>query len=281
MNGDDKSLLSDSEFQEISDAIDDEIQYIQKYWEELNFDDNEDIQHLAMMLKEAFRPSVPSRIPGHKVVSPMRPQVCSMIALVTDMRNSTEHLLNDYKQFSGPGKRLFRVHVETGALIAATATLVQLRGGDTPEFLGDGCLSFFDYDIQNQSQRVKQAYSCGLAVVDAVRTLVNPKLSLIGIPNIEIGVGIAASKSIITVVGVQGNYLPKVIGECVYRASKCSRGINAVAMDISAKGIYPKSKGGKRKFAKYRTNLGKYRSTVYMEKSKGFLPLKWYLEDKS
>jgi hypothetical protein len=54
----------------------------------------------------------------------------------------------------------------------------------------------------------------------------------------------AFSKAIVTLVGTEGNYHAKALGECIYRASKLSKGNNEIYIDERLKLIWPSEEGG-------------------------------------
>jgi len=273
-----RSILTDSESECITNAVIDELSYIHWYWGQIT--KQEIGESVEAMYKHADRPKVPSRIPGYKTVDPSKPTVGQMIAVVTDMRNSSCHLSERSISFPKESDRLRRVHLETGALMAAAATVVSIKGGETAEFLGDGCLSFFDYTNDNYAEKIKDVYFCGRVIVNSILNIVNPLLGNFRIEPIHAGVGIAASKALITVVGVEGNYLPKVIGQCVFQATKCSSGFDAVALDQSAKLLFKSTQNGKLKFQKY-TSQDDSGRVVYLEEGKGRLPFKQFKKRKS
>ena len=87
------------------------------------------------------------------------------------------------------------------------------------------------------------------------------------LPNLKVGIGIAYSKAIVTTVGIEGQFHPKAIGECVYRASKLSKGTNEILYDEKIKYLWPKSNGGKIRFSEKRHKNSEHAKGFIVEKS--------------
>lgn len=71
---------------------------------------------------------------------------------------------------------------------------------------------------------------------------------LYNLPALHLGIGLSMSKALVTLVGLKREKQAKVIGECVYRATKLSSGDNKIVVDDSIRHAWPSSKGGKVKF---------------------------------
>jgi hypothetical protein len=65
------------------------------------------------------------------------------------------------------------------------------------------------------------------------------------VPAIEVGIGLAYSEAIISHFGLSPDTQVKVIGECIYFASQCSKGRNEIIVHERLEGIWPTAKGGR------------------------------------
>lgn len=90
---------------------------------------------------------------------------------------------------------------------------------------------------------------CAVKCLKYTLEIINPILkNRYDLPDLSIGIGIAYSKAIVTLVGMENQYHSKAIGECVYRASKLSNASNEILYDTSIKLFWPKTEGGKLRF---------------------------------
>jgi len=205
-----------------------------------------------MLLEKSFDTfsadtAVPSQIPGHHSVRQSKPEVANFIAFVLDIRKSTDHLL---QARSVEPTQLERVLYETSAINTAGAIVIEHFNGGLTEYLGDGFLALFEVkDEKNSENDVYKAYDaanyCLGESLNIVNEIICEKYEL---PRLDIGIGLAYSRAIVTIVGLEDNLHPKVIGECVYRASKLSSGINEICIDERLKNLWPTTKNGKLRF---------------------------------
>jgi class 3 adenylate cyclase len=201
----------------------------------------------SAMVRKAER--IPSKIPNHTNVSSEHSTVDEFIALVADMRKSSEHLLCDIANTRSDVTQLKRVYFETAALLPALELTVGFMGGSVTEYLGDGILALFPVDEATRGETVKQAYRAARNCVEDTRFIVNNELySRYRLPDLDIGVGLGYSKAIVQLVGVPENRHAKAVGKCVYYASKLSCGVNVIYADKALHNIWPISKGGKLSF---------------------------------
>lgn len=194
-----------------------------------------------------------SNIPGYPFIDGGKPQVGKFIAFVLDIRNSTKHLIQAISAKSAKASQLERVLYENTAINTAGAMVINHYNGGITEFLGDGFLALFKVlepkDVYKAHNSAKYFLN---TVLPELNKILNERYEL---PNIEIGIGLAYSKAIVTVVGHGNNIHPKAIGECVYRASKLSGGINTILIDERLEKLWPTSKGGKLKFFQITNNI--------------------------
>lgn len=189
-----------------------------------------------------------STIPGHPWVSNGETIVDEFVALVLDMRDSGKHL----EQAISNGalvSQLERVYLETSALLAASSYTIEKHSGKVTEYLGDGLLALFQVNKDSIKDTLYAAHNAGKAIIETALPIVNEVLAdRYKLPPLKVGVGLARSKALVTLVGYEENYQAKVVGECIYRATKLSSGDNEVLIDKVMKQSWPSSIGGKMKF---------------------------------
>ena len=184
-----------------------------------------------------------TQIPGFPFIEDGKPKVSDFIAMFVDIRKSTEHLTQAIK---AGASGLERVHYETTALYTVGSLIIKKHNGKVTEFLGDGFLALFNVD--KNTEIVYNAHNSAKDCLQAMTKIVNPILNeRYGLPNVNIGIGMAYSKALVTLVG-HGYKQPKAFGECVYRASKLSDGYNEICIDDRLEYLWPASEGGKLQF---------------------------------
>lgn len=193
--------------------------------------------------------SEPSKIPGHKVVWDNVTVIDEFIAFVADMRDSSKHLMCAISPKHADISGLQRVYYETSALLPSLAYVVSKEDGSITEYLGDGVLALFRIDPDAKEKAIYAAHRAATDAINDVRNIINEiLLERYRLPPIDLGVGLAVSKTLVTLVGLDPNKQPKAFGECVFRATKLSYGKNEVICDENLKGMWPSSKGGTLKF---------------------------------
>lgn len=194
---------------------------------------------------EKLAESVESQIPGYPIVEIGEPKVDNFIAIVADMRQCTKHLLCAISIKRANVSLLQRVFYETSALLPSLAKAISYENGNVTEYLGDGILGLFSVDDKDQSKAIYAANRAASNCIDAVQTIVNPMIeSRYALPALHIGIGMAYSKAVVTLVGLSDYMQPKVFGECVFRATKLACGVDEVMIDTKLKFMWPKSKDG-------------------------------------
>lgn len=188
----------------------------------------------------------PSDIPGFPLVKNGKGKVGQFIAMILDIRDSTNHLLQAISNTKGVSQ-MERVLYETTAINTMGLIIINENSGNITEFLGDGFLALFSAETNSEVHKPKKAAEKCLRIT---KEIINPILKeRYNLPELSIGIGLAYSKAIVTVVGFGDNLFPKAIGECVYRASKLSNGTNEILYDKALKLFWPSSKGGKISFS--------------------------------
>lgn len=186
-----------------------------------------------------------SDIPGHSVVREDETIIDDFVAFVADMRGSTQHLLCEISKKNADVSTLQRVFYETSALLPALALTVKFSEGSVTEYLGDGVLALFKVDPENVSASLYSAHDAAKNAIGEMRDIVNSELNRrYRLPSLDIGVGLAYSKAIVSLVGLPDARHAKVFGECVYRATKLSGGHNEIYVDDKVKALWPVSKDG-------------------------------------
>ncbi|MEZ8141907.1 hypothetical protein [Enterovibrio sp. FF113] len=203
------------------------------------------------MCESVMDSAEPSKIPGHELVRDGETVIDEFVAFVADMRGSSQHLMCAISPKHADVSGLQRVYYETSALLPALAYAVCNEEGSVTEYLGDGILALFRIDADAREQAIYASHRAAKNAIGDVRDLVNKALSeRYRLPPVDIGVGLAVSKTLITLVGLAPNKQPKAFGECVFRATKLSDGNNEVICDENMKAIWPSSKGGTLRFSR-------------------------------
>lgn len=188
-------------------------------------------------------------IPGFPEIDPNDPQVAEFIAVAIDMRDSTKHLM---MIVNGPRvTQLQRIYYETSALLPCLARVVQYHHGAVTEYLGDGVLAFFLVPAADdrKADAIYSAYNAAKDSIAAVDRVVNQVIGQrYALPALEVGVGMALSKALITAIGLPGREHAKAFGECVFYATKLAKRRNAILCDSALYHRWPTAKGGSLQF---------------------------------
>lgn len=235
---------------EVESALDD----AEKVWEEVG-------EHLfknAHVLFEARAGTeMPTKIPGFPFVEDGKPKVADYIALVLDIRGSTKHLTQAISDKTSKVNQLQRVLYETTAINTAGSMIVSEYGGKITEYLGDGYLALFKVERKEDKKAVYNANNTSKLCIDSTTNVINEMLKdRYNLPPLKIGIGMAYSSAIVTLVGHGDNLHPKAIGECVYRASKLSDGNNEVYIDERLRKLWPSSEDGNLRFTSIHIHSG-------------------------
>jgi len=216
-------------------------------WEKVGHEFITESQRI-MFSNDLVKAQVHSNLPDLPFLEDGRPIVANYIALVLDIRESTKHLT---QSVSADITLLRRVVTETFAINAMGAIIVTNYNGSITEYLGDGFLAFFKVDdetnVEERGKVASKAYYCAEKCIEKLNSIVNVLLKeKYKLPALEIGIGLAYSKAIVSVVGGASNFQVKAIGECVFNASKLAYGKNEIHTDKVYKRIFPKAKNGEK-----------------------------------
>ncbi|HDR1227015.1 TPA: hypothetical protein QB248_001159 [Pasteurella multocida] len=239
------SNLTDQQRKDIEKIINDSLDIAERFWRESGGELEKeavlsatDISNEVMYSEER----ISSQIPNHKKISPFKSVNAEMIAIVADMRGSTRHA----KTKEGKIHPLKRIFLETSALLPAMEKVINLKGGNVTEYLGDGILGFFEFSTEN----IYKSYNAASIIITEVRVILNNILhERYELPEtgINIGVGLAKSQVIIHATGIENKH-PKAFGSCVYDATKLSSGTNVIGVSEGLKSLWPTSPKGTLQF---------------------------------
>jgi hypothetical protein len=228
-------MLSSDQLTTLTSLVNNSLDEAENTWESVG----ELIRSLAAFSEGI---SVPSEIPGYPFVSDGKPKVDDFICLVFDMRESTKHLMCQISEKIADVSMLKRVYYETSALLPATAKVISYGKGSVTEYLGDGVLALFRVDDESV---ISNAYLTASNCLECLHKVINPILrNRYRLPALSAGIGMARSDAIVTLVGLKQSPQAKVFGECVFRATKLSKGTNEIVVDPRLRDSWPSSKGG-------------------------------------
>lgn len=207
------------------------------------------LEYFEKGIKSYSDKKIITKIPGFPFLEDGKPQVADFIALVLDIRNSSNHLTQAISEKKAKASQLERVLYETTAINTAGISIIEEYKGGITEFLGDGFLALF------QAKNPKDVYSahnaakkCMRITKDIINDILYQRYLL---PPLSIGIGMAYSQAIVTIIGTGNNLHPKAIGECVYRASKLSDAKDEIQIDDRLKIFWPTEKNGILKFISF------------------------------
>ncbi|WP_183148027.1 adenylate/guanylate cyclase domain-containing protein [Chryseobacterium nematophagum] len=169
-----------------------------------------------------------SIIPGFSVIEDGNIYVGDFIAFVVDIRESTSLFkisYNDHHIENG----LQKVFYITSTLLQSIAyTVLEKEGRQAVKLLGDGILVLFKVDSKEISQEIISVYKAAKTCINETMVIFNEVLGQrYGVAPLEIGIGISYGKSIVKVID---KFHTEVIGECVWEASKLSKGRNLIKL---------------------------------------------------
>lgn len=246
-------MLSDKQKNEITLLVDSALDKAERLWKKHGMTlDKATRADSAGVTKEEV---VLSRIPGSTSVESGKEEVKTFIALVADIRDSSKHL--QQRIGSAKATELERVFYETHALLPALERTIQYEGGAVTEYLGDGILALFEVPESDRESAVRAAYNAADDCVGETREIVNKALDeRYDLPPLNLGVGMAMSPAIVTLVGIQGNSHAKVVGKCVWYATKLAYGHNEIIVDDFIEAGFPTSKAGRLRFGRKKGRRG-------------------------
>ncbi|BET95444.1 hypothetical protein [Xenorhabdus taiwanensis] len=197
--------------------------------DKLNSPFNSEYNHKDNFKPVSEKEMIQTFIPGYPVLENNKPEVGEFVVFMMDMRNFS----SSFKQHPTSSIiecGLQRVFYETSALIPAIVYTAAQKGGKATELLGDGALILFHIEPNNRVDVINKAYMAGKQCINNTLNHVNAILwNRYKFPPLKIGIGLSYGTAIIKVINVNG-YHPKVIGQCVWEATKLSRGENTIGL---------------------------------------------------
>jgi class 3 adenylate cyclase len=234
---------------EVEGVVEHSLDKAGRIWEKHGMALDEGLRAVTDSMAKAER--VSSRIPGRNQVEEGQEEVGNFIALVADMRDSSKHLLSAIAE--NPISELRRVFFETSALLPALEQTIRFEGGGVTEYLGDGVLALFAVNEYESAAAIKASFRAAENCIGDTRAIVNAAIKRrYDLPSLKLGVGLAMSKAVVSLVGLEGRSHAKATGRCVYFASKLSKGVNEVVVDKVLRGSWPKTPGGGLRFQSVR-----------------------------
>jgi class 3 adenylate cyclase len=246
-------MLSDKQRNEVASLVGNALDKAERLWNKHGMSLDKAIRaDSAGVTKEEV---VLSRIPGYTTVESGKEEVKTFIALVGDIRESSKHL--QHRIASARVTELERVFYETHALLPALEKTIQYEGGGVTEYLGDGILALFEVSESERESAVRAAYNAAEDCMGDTREIVNKALGQrYELPPLNLGIGMAMSPAIVTLVGIEGNSHAKVIGKCVWYATKLAYGHNEIIVDDFIEAGFPTSKTGRLRFRRKKGRRG-------------------------
>jgi class 3 adenylate cyclase len=239
-------VLDDAEKQEVSLIVDWALDKAERIWGKHGIALDEESRPHSVLAKRAHE-LVLSRIPGQKQVEAGNEKVGMFIALVADIRDSSKHLTVRIKDTRAT--ELERVFYETSSMLPALERTIQHKAGAVTEYLGDGILALFEVDELDEEAAVRASYAAAKNCIGDTRDIVNQALkSRYNLPPLDIGIGMAMGKAVVSLVGIESNSHAKATGRNVYVATKLADGKNQIVIDEWMRSAWPTSKGGRLQF---------------------------------
>lgn len=233
-------MLEEEQKKELKSLVDEKLNEAEQIWENLGSEmivfsaRNENLKKFASVLAEEYK----TNIPGYFKIT--KPERDDFIAIVIDMRDSSLHLktsVTNPKEVT----QLKRVFFETAAMLPCLTKVIEYENGRVTEYLGDGLLAIIKASKCEIKESVYAASRASNNCLIALQEIINPTLeSRYSLKPLSIGIGMAYSPAIVSVVGLEGHLtLGKVYGECVYNATKLADGRNKIAIGESLKYVWP------------------------------------------
>jgi class 3 adenylate cyclase len=124
------------------------------------------------------------------------------------------------------------------------AKIVDNCNGTSTEFLGDGVLNLFDTKDSNRDTAFRNSMLASWDIMEAREIILNPFFLSVGLPQINLGIGIDHGITIVTKFGYRNDVDLKAFGKCVYNASKLCKGVNEIIVSQNSQSEWPSGPGG-------------------------------------
>lgn len=237
-------MLNAIELAEIITFVEYQLDTAEETWLKVGEDFAKSIKTASLAEDRAI-----SRIPGHPDVPDGYREVSTFIAMMVDLRNSTQRFYTAQGIFHTQEEILKRMYLEISTFIPTIALIINKSSGNVTEILGDGLLALYLVDDKDKNKAIYDAYNTSKKCFSALSLAINPALeNRYKIHPLEAGIGLALSKGIVQRIGSPGYTQDRVFGRCVFAASKLARGRNEIRGDKEIEHAWPESKGGILKF---------------------------------
>ena len=254
--------MESSQKDEIRDVVNEALDTAERHWTGGGYKlKRAAMDHIATSSVENLFEDEASNIPGHPTVQEERTVIDDFIALVVDIRGSSDRLVRNTSLKKSKVSDIQRVYYETSALLPACAKAIQFRTGSVTEYLGDGVLALFQVDKDDTKTAVYQAYGAAKDILYEMLPIVNKILEeRYNLDELKIGIGLGYSNAIVSLIGLPNEKHPKAFGACVFHATKLSDKYNEIHIDEPLYHLWPTGKKGSVKFVSTnRSNVKAYR----------------------
>jgi class 3 adenylate cyclase len=242
--------MTDTQTTELKKLSEDALDEAESVWNKVGDKLMIMAKHAAFANESIQNRAVDSQIPGYPVVEDGVPVVDEFVSMVADIRDSTGHLMQAISAKTTKVSQLQRVYYETSAFLPCVAQIVAWNQGAVTEYLGDGLLALFRAK-PSRDEAIYAAHRTAKAALEAVTSVVNPLLKeRYNLPALDMGIGMALSKAVVTVVGLKDFKQPKAFGQCVFHATKVASGWNKIIVDEAMYHAWPTTNDGTLKFEK-------------------------------
>lgn len=162
------------------------------------------------------------------------------IVMMTDIRKSTDIINSKNGNIS-----MFLIFYIYAGIVAK---IVDSYNGTSTEFLGDGVLNLFDTKEITRDTALSNSMLASWEILEARETILNPFFNNVGLPTINLGIGIDHGITIVTKFGYRNDTDLKAFGRCVYNASKLCKGVNQIIVSENSKDVWPTGPEGRLNF---------------------------------
>lgn len=177
------------------------------------------------------------------------------VVMMTDIRKSTD-IINAP---NGLVNMFLVFYIYAGIV----AKIVDTYDGTSTEFLGDGVLNLFDTKDSNRDTAFRNCMLASWDIMDARELILNPFFATVGLPQINLGIGIDHGITIVTKFGYRNDVDLKAFGKCVYNSSKLSKGVNQIIVSANSQTVWPSGPNGNLRFGQPLIVDNKYAYAAY------------------
>ncbi len=179
-----------------------------------------------------------SEIPGHENKPSKFGQFenSEFVVSMTDIRKSSDIINSD-----GGLVHMFLIFYVYAGIVAK---IVDDHNGTSTEFLGDGVLNLFSTKEIGRDQALRNSMLSSWEILWVRENILNPFFASVGLPQINMGIGVDHGTTIVTRFGYRKDTDLKAFGSCVYNAAKLSKGFNEILVSQRSQQVWPTAEGG-------------------------------------